>query len=73
MLGASPRASIALLLCARTNAAMNGRDFVVPEDVVDIALPVLRHRIILRPETHASGINADTALMNVIRKVEIPR
>ena len=52
---------------------MNGRDFVVPEDVVDVALPVLRHRIILRPETHASGINADTALMNVIRKVEIPR
>ncbi|MBO4363174.1 MAG: MoxR family ATPase [Clostridia bacterium] len=73
MLGASPRASIALLLTARTNAAMNGRDFVVPEDVVDVALPVLRHRIILRPETHASGINADTALMNVIRKVEIPR
>ena len=73
MLGASPRASIALLLCARTAAAMNGRDYVLPEDVVDIALPVLRHRVLLRPEAGASGLNVDNALMNVIRKVEIPR
>jgi MoxR-like ATPase len=73
MLGASPRASIALLLCARTAAAMNGRDYVLPEDVVDIALPVLRHRVILRPEAGASGVNVDNVLMSVIRKVEIPR
>ena len=73
MLGASPRASIALLLCARTAAAMNGRDYVLPEDVVDVALPVLRHRVILRPEAGASGVNIDNVLMNVIRKVEIPR
>ena len=73
MLGASPRASIALLLCARTAAAMNGRDYVLPVDVVDVALPVLRHRVILRPEAGASGVNIDNVLMNVIRKVEIPR
>ncbi|MBR6934262.1 MAG: MoxR family ATPase [Clostridia bacterium] len=73
MLGASPRASIALLLCARTAAAMSGRDYVLPEDVVDVALPVLRHRVILRPEAGTAGVNVDNVLMNVIRKVEIPR
>ncbi|MBO7407198.1 MAG: MoxR family ATPase [Clostridia bacterium] len=73
LLGASPRASIALLLCARTAAAMAGRDYVVPEDVVDIALPVLRHRVILRPEAGAAGVGIDAALSDVIRKVEIPR
>ena len=73
MLGASPRASSALLLCARTAAAMSGRDYVLPEDVVDVALPVLRHRVILRPEAGTSGVNVDNVLMNVIRKVEIPR
>ena len=73
LLGASPRASIALLLTSRTVAAMNGRDYVIPDDVVEVALPVLRHRILLRPETHASGVGTDAVLMNVIRKVEIPR
>ena len=73
LLGASPRASIALLLTSRTVAAMNGRDYVIPDDVVEVALPVLRHRILLRPETHASGVSTDAVLMNVIRKVEIPR
>ncbi|MBP5230464.1 MAG: MoxR family ATPase [Clostridia bacterium] len=73
LLGASPRASIALLLTSRTVAAMNGRDYVIPDDVVEVALPVLRHRILLRPETHASGVGTDAVLMNVIRMVEIPR
>jgi len=73
ILGASPRASIALLLCARTTAAMEGRDFVVPEDVVDIALPVLRHRIILRPEAGSDAAGPDKTLTSVIRKVEVPR
>ena len=73
MLGASPRASIAMLLCARTAAAMDGRDYVLPEDVVDAAIPILRHRIILRPEAGVEGMTADNALEEVIRKVEIPR
>ena len=73
LLGASPRASIALLLCSRTLAAMNGRDYVIPEDVVDLALPVMRHRIILKPEAGVDGSDADSILANVIRKVEIPR
>ena len=73
LLGASPRASIALLLCAKASAAMAGRDFVVPEDVVDVAIPVLRHRVILRPEAGVDGMNADTVLKSIIGKTEVPR
>lgn len=72
-LGGSPRASIALLLCAKTIAAMSGRDFVTPEDVQDIALPVLRHRIILKPEAGIDGLSADSVLRNIIGKIEVPR
>lgn len=73
LLGGSPRTSIALLLCARTVAAMEGRDFVTPEDVVDVALPVLRHRIILKPEAGIDGLNVDQILKALIGKVEVPR
>ena len=73
LLGGSPRASIALLLCSKTIAAMNGRDFITPEDVVDVALPVLRHRLVLRPEAGIDGADADTVLRSIIGKVEIPR
>ena len=73
LLGASPRASIALLLCAKTLAAMSGRDFVTPEDVVDVALPVLRHRVILKPEAGIDDKNIDTVLKSIIGKVQVPR
>jgi MoxR-like ATPase len=73
LLGASPRASIALLLCAKTLAAMSGRDFVMPEDVVDVALPVLRHRVILKPEAGIDDKNIDTVLKSIIGKVQVPR
>jgi len=72
-LGGSPRASIALLLCSKTVAAMNGRDFVTPEDVIDVSLSVLRHRIILKPEAGLDGLDADKILRNLIGKVEVPR
>jgi len=72
-LGASPRASIALLLTAKTYAAMNGRNYVIPEDVKDLALPVLRHRIIIRPEAGIDGITNDDAIRNILAKVEVPR
>jgi len=72
-LGGSPRASIALLLCSKTIAAMNGRDFVTPEDVKDISISVLRHRIILKPEAGLDGLDADKILHNLIGKVEVPR
>lgn len=72
-LGASPRASIALLLTAKTYAAMNGRSFVIPEDVKDLALPVLRHRIIIKPEAGIDGLTNDDAIKNILAKVEVPR
>lgn len=73
ILGGSPRSSIALLTCAKTSAAMNGRDFVTPEDVVDISLPVLRHRIILKPEAEIDGLNTDAVLSAFIKRIEVPR
>ncbi len=73
ILGGSPRSSISMLLCAKTTAAMNGRDFVTPEDVLDIALPVLRHRVILKPEAEVDGLDPDTVLNAFIRKIEVPR
>ena len=73
LLGASPRASIAILLCARTVAAMDGRDYAVPEDAVDVAIPVLRHRILLKPEAGMEAGGADKLLNAIIRKVEVPR
>ncbi|MEN2774408.1 MoxR family ATPase [Acetivibrio clariflavus] len=72
-LGASPRASIALLLTAKTYAAMDGRNYVIPEDVKELALPVLRHRIIIKPEAGIDGLSNDDAIKNILAKVEVPR
>ena len=58
-LGASPRASTSLLLVAKGLAAREGRDFVIPDDVKEAAAPVLRHRIVLRPEAELEGVDAD--------------
>lgn len=71
--GASPRASVSLLLCAKALAAMRGRDFVTPDDVKEIALPVLRHRIVLRSESEIEGVTADQAVTGAIGQVEVPR
>jgi MoxR-like ATPase len=73
LLGGSPRASIGLLLAAKTWAAMQDRAFVVPDDVKYLARPVYRHRIILRPEAEIEGLTADTAMARVLAKVEVPR
>jgi MoxR-like ATPase len=72
-LGASPRAGIALLQGARTLAAFYGRDYVVPDDVVQIALPSLRHRVILTAEAEVEGRQVDELLTEMIRTVEVPR
>ena len=71
--GASPRASVALLLTAKTFAAMRGRDFVIPDDVRDLALPVLRHRIILKPEAELDGLKTDSVIENILAQVKVPR
>ncbi|HWQ13741.1 MAG TPA: MoxR family ATPase [Roseiflexaceae bacterium] len=73
LLGGSPRASIGLLLAAKTWAAMQGRAFVVPDDVKFLVRPVYRHRIILRPEAEIEGLTPDTAMTRILAKVEVPR
>jgi MoxR-like ATPase len=72
-LGASPRASIAILVSAKAYALIHGRDFVSPEDIKTVAYPVLRHRIILSPEKEMEGISADEVIKQIIDKVEVPR
>jgi MoxR-like ATPase len=72
-LGASPRAGIALVQGARTLAAFKGRDFAVPDDVVEIALPALRHRVVLNAEAEVEGIRVDSELTSLLRSIEVPR
>lgn len=71
--GASPRAAVALLLCSKAVAAIRGRDFVTPDDVKEIAKPVLRHRIVLRSEAEIEGTLADQVLDEVIASIDVPR
>jgi MoxR-like ATPase len=71
--GASPRAAVALLLCSKALAAMRGRNFVTPDDVKGIAKPVLRHRIVLRPEAEIEGLTPDQVLDSIISTIEVPR
>lgn len=72
-MGASPRAGIALVQGARTLAAFRGRDYAVPDDVVELALPTLRHRVILAAEAEVEGHPVDELLQELIRSVEVPR
>lgn len=72
-IGASPRASIALLHTSKAIAVLNGRDFVIPEDILQVAPAVLRHRISLTPEREMEGITADDVIKEIIAKLEIPR
>jgi MoxR-like ATPase len=71
--GASPRASVALLLCSKALAAIRGRDFVTPDDVRDVALPVLRHRLTLRAEAELDGVTADAVVADILKLAEVPR
>jgi MoxR-like ATPase len=71
--GASPRASVALLLCSKALAAIRGREFPTPNDVRDVALPVLRHRLALRAEAELDGATPDAVVSDIIRTVEVPR
>ncbi|MGR9073192.1 MAG: AAA family ATPase [Gammaproteobacteria bacterium] len=70
--GASPRASIALDRCARAKAWLDGRDYVAPEDIQDLAFDVLRHRIILSYEAEAEGVDADQFIRELISRVAVP-
>jgi len=72
-LGASPRASIAILNSAKACACLQNRDFVTPDDIKYVCFPVLRHRVMLTPEKEMEGIPVDTVIQQIIDKVEVPR
>jgi len=72
-LGASPRASLALMKAAKAVAAMSGRDFVTPDDIRFVAYPVLNHRIILTPEREMEGVDAKDVVDDILKKIEVPR
>lgn len=72
-LGGSPRASLAMVNAAKALAAINGRDFVTPEDIIQVTAPVLRHRIMLTPDKEMEGVMPDDVVSQIIQKIEIPR
>jgi MoxR-like ATPase len=72
-LGASPRAALNLMLFSKAIAAMDGRTFIIPDDVKDAVAPVLRHRLVVRPEADLEGVTPDQILQDVTRAVEVPR
>lgn len=72
-LGASPRASLAIMNASKAMAAIYGRDFVTPEDILEVVSPVLRHRIILSPDKEMEGISEDNVLKQIIQTMDIPR
>ncbi len=73
LLGASPRASVALLRAAKTRAAMEDRNYATPDDIKVLVRPVYRHRLILRPEAEVEGLTADIAIARLLARVDVPR
>ncbi|HRI86800.1 MAG TPA: MoxR family ATPase [Candidatus Hydrogenedentes bacterium] len=73
LVGAGPRATQAILLGARVQAAMNGRDFVTPDDIKDLARPVLDHRVLLRPEFEIEGLTIAEVIQRILEEVAVPR
>ncbi len=72
-LGASPRASLALLNCSKAYALLNGRDFITPDDIKLMAIPVLNHRVILTPEKEMEGSKPGDEIKKIIDSIEVPR
>jgi MoxR-like ATPase len=72
MVGGSPRAGLWLLRAAKAHAALRGRDYVVPEDIQAVLLPVFRHRVVVEPAAEVDGISSDDALQQVLRRVPVP-
>lgn len=73
LVGAGPRATQALILAGRTNAAINGRDFITPDDIKAMALPVLEHRLILRPEYEIEGLTVREVVGEILKEIAVPR
>jgi MoxR-like ATPase len=73
MVGAGPRATQALLLASRANAALAGRDFVTPDDIKSMTVPVMEHRLILRPEFEIEGLTVREVIQQLLQAVAVPR
>ncbi|MDB5155964.1 MAG: magnesium chelatase [Mucilaginibacter sp.] len=72
-LGGSPRASLAIVNAAKAIAAIKGRDFITPDDIILVAQPVLRHRIMLTPDKEMEGVTPDEVVTQIVQKIEVPR
>jgi MoxR-like ATPase len=72
-LGASPRASLSIMNASKAIAAMQGRDFVTPEDIREVVIPVLRHRIILAPDKEMEGVTEPDVIKQIIQAMDVPR
>jgi MoxR-like ATPase len=72
-LGASPRASASLLIVSKAYAARDGRDFLIPDDVKQAAVPVLRHRLVLRPEAELEGFDTDRVVADILAATALPK
>src|SRR5579864_3020664 len=72
-LGASPRAALNLLFASKAMAAMDGRDYIIPDDVKEVAPAVMRHRLVLKPEADLEGISAEQVIGEVLKSVEVPK
>jgi MoxR-like ATPase len=73
LVGAGPRATQSLLLASRALAALDGRDFVTPDDVRTVAMPVLEHRLVLRPESEVEGVPVSEVVAGILREIPVPR
>jgi len=73
VLGASPRASVVLLLASKALAGIRGKDFLTPDEVKTLSYPVLRHRLILKPEAEIEGMSPDSIIQNILSQIEVPR
>jgi MoxR-like ATPase len=72
-LGGSPRATVVLMLAAKALAAMDGREYLIPDDIKAAAFPVLRHRLVVKPEADIEGVTADRVVEEILATVEIPK
>src|SRR6185369_2358830 len=73
LVGAGPRATQSLIMAARAYAAMGGQDFVTPDDIKMMALPVLEHRLILRPEFEIEGLTVAEVILQILQQISVPR
>ncbi|UCH05399.1 MAG: MoxR family ATPase, partial [Candidatus Thorarchaeota archaeon] len=73
LLGGSPRASLVLMNASKTKAAMEGRDYVVPEDVRKLAVQALNHRLILKPEAELEGLTVERVVSKILGEVDVPK